>query len=308
MSSFREAVSDYLRVRRALGYRLKQHGVSLPQLAGYLEDIGAPTLTIEHALAWATLPRGASQIWWAQRLFMVRGFAVYLQAIDPATEVPPMGLLVAPSRRATPYLYCEREIAALIAAAGELSRSSRAVTYQTLIGLLAATGMRVGEAIALNREDVDFEHGVLVVENGKFGKARELPLHSSTVKALGDYLRERDRLHPSSTERAVFVSTRGTRMNIHTVDATFVRLVRRANLAPRSPRCRPRLHDLRHTFAVRTVLDGYENGEDVQSRLAFLSTYLGHVEPASTYWYLSAAPELLALAGQRLERHLGDRS
>jgi integrase len=306
MSSFREAVTDYLRVRRALGYKLTQHGISLPQFAGYLEDIGAQTLTIEHALRWATLPVGVAPDWLKMRLRMVRGFAVYLQAIDPVTEVPPTDLLVAPSRRATPYLYCEQDIVALIAAAGELSRSSRAVTYQTLIGLLAATGMRVGEAIALNREDVDFEHGALVIENGKFGKARELPLHSSTRKALGGYLRDRDRLHPSSREPAVFVSTRGTRMNIHTVDATFVQLVGRAGLPSRSAHCRPRLHDLRHTFAVRTVLDGYENGEDVQSRLALLSTYMGHVDPISTYWYLSAAPELLTLAGQRLERHLGD--
>lgn len=308
MTTFREALSDYLRVRRALGYKLRLHGESLPQFVTYLEDVGAQTLTTEHALGWATLPVGTNAVWWRQRLGMVRGFAAYLQTIDPATEVPPTGLLPARSRHATPYLYSEDEIAALITAAGELGPAMRARTYQTLIGLLAATGMRVSETIALDREDMDFEHGALVVKNTKFGKARELPLHPSTLGALDGYLRQRDRLHLSPGERAVFISTLGTRLVYNTVNQTFVELVRRAGLKPRSARCRPRLHDLRHTFAVRTVMDGYEIDGDVQARLALLCTYLGHVDPVSTYWYLSAAPELLALAGQRLERYLGDRS
>lgn len=179
------------------------------------------------------------------------------------------------------------------------------MTYQTLIGLLAVTGMRVGEAIRLNRDDLDLEHELLIVHNSKFGKSRELPLHPSTIQALQDYLRERDQLHYTPSEPAVFISTKGTRLVYITVQKTFKELVRRAGLKPRPGRCRPRLHDLRHSFAVATMLDFYRADGDVQPRLPLLSTYLGHVDPRSTYWYMSAAPELLGLAGQRLERHLG---
>jgi integrase/recombinase XerD len=303
MSPLREALSDYLQVRRALGYKLKLHGAYLPQFVAYLEDIGAQTLTTEHALRWATLPAGVDVVWWRARLGMVRGFAAYLQTIDPATEVPPTGLLPARIRRETPYLYSEAEITALITVAGGLRSPLLVVTYQTLIGLLAATGMRIGEALALDREDIDFEHGTLVVK-GKFGKVRELPLHPSTVKALRAFLRQRDRLHPSPSAPAVFISTAGTRLVYADVNQKFTELKRRAGLKPRSARCQPRLHSLRHTFAVRTVLEGYEADGDVQGRLALLSTYMGHVDPRNTYWYLSAAPELLALAAKRLERHL----
>jgi integrase/recombinase XerD len=237
----------------------------------------------------------------------VRGFAAYLHTLDPTAAVPPAGLLPAGSRRATPYLYSDDQIAALIAAADTLRFALRTATYRTLIGLLAVTGMRVGEAIRLDRDDIDDTHGVLLVHDSKFGKSRELPLHPSTLRALRDYERARDRLCPSPNTPAVLVSTAGTRLLYYNVSWTFLKLVRRAGLRPRSASCRPRLHDLRHTFAVRTILDAYRSGGDVHARLALLSTYLGHVDPAKTYWYLSAAPELMALAGRRLERHLEGR-
>jgi integrase/recombinase XerD len=307
MTSLRQALTDYLQVRRALGYKLDYPGKLLAQFVTYLEGVGADTLTTEHAVAWARLPTGAAPSWVADRLSAVRGFAAYLQTLDPATEVPPTYLLPARGRGATPYLYSEDEIAALIAAAGSLRYALRAATYQTLIGLLAVTGMRVGEAIRLNRGDIDFEHGLLVVHNSKFGKSRELPLHPSTLQGLGAYLRQRDQGRPPPSTPAVFISTLGTRLVYVTVQATFAALVRRVGLMPRSARCRPRLHDLRHTFAVASMLDCYRADGDVQARLTLLCTYLGHVDPSSTYWYLSAAPELLALAGQRLECHLGGR-
>lgn len=209
--------------------------------------------------------------------------------------------------RATPYLYSDEEIWALMAAADGLRFPLRTLTYRTLIGLLAVTGLRVGEAIRLDRGDLDLVGGVLTVRGSKFGKSREVPLHASSVEALGAYLARRDEIHPGPMAPALFISLTGTRLLYCNVSWTFLQLVRRAGLAPRSASCRPRPHDLRHTFAVRTVLDWYRSGVDVQARLPRLSTYLGHVNPSATYWYLSAAPELLAFAGERLERHLGAR-
>ncbi|MBA3807732.1 MAG: tyrosine-type recombinase/integrase [Solirubrobacterales bacterium] len=308
MSSLRQTLTDYLKVRRALGYKLERAGKLLPQFLDYLENAGAETVTIKHAVAWATLPAAGNGHWWAFRLNVVRGFATYLQTVDPAAEVPPKDLLVDRPHRATPYLYSDQEIAALIAAADTLRFPLRRVTYRTLIGLLAVTGLRVGEAIRLDRGDIDFEHGLLTVLDSKFGKSREIPLHPSTIEALRAYLRERDRLCPPSSSPAVFISPAGTRLIYCNVHSTFRQLRRHAGLKPRSGSCRPRIHDLRHTFAVKTLLDAYHDDGDVQPRLSLLSTYLGHVNPSSTYWYLSAAPELLALAGRRLERHLGGQS
>ncbi len=308
MTPLRQALADYLRIRRALGYKLERAGKLLPQFVDYLEQIGAEAVTSEQALAWATLPAGGSGRWWAFRLSMVRGFAAYLHSLDSAHQVPPADLLPGRSRRATPYLYSDAEIAALLAAAGMLRFPLRVATYRTLIGLLAVTGLRVGEAIRLDRGDLDVEHELLVVRDSKFGKSREVPLHPSTTRALRDYLRRRDRLHQPPSTPALLISPAGTRLLYCNVHATFRQLRHRAGVQPRSASCRPRIHDLRHTFAIRTLLDAYQDDGDVQPRLSLLATYLGHVHPDSTYWYLSAAPELLALAGQRLERHLGARS
>jgi len=240
---------------------------------------------------------------------MDRGFATYLHSLDPSTEVPPTDLLPLRSHRAVPYLYSDGDIVALMTAAEEILRSPlRVLTYRTLIALLAVTGMRIGEAIRLNRHDLDFEAVLLTVRLSKFGKSRELPLHTITLEALQSYIRQRDQLLPRPTAPSLFVSTVGTRLLYCDVHWTFLRLVRHVGLQPRSMACRPRLHDLRHTFAVRTVMDAYRADADVAARLPLLSTYLGHTHPANTYWYLSAAPELLALAGKRLERSLEEPS
>jgi len=306
MSPLRQALADYLAVRRSLGYKLARAEKLLAQFITYLEDAGASTVTAADALAWATLPAGTP--WWhAQRLSMVRAFAAHLRTTDPAAEIPPAGLIPARRPRATPYLYSPGEVTALIAAAVGLRSPLRAATYQTLIGLLAVTGMRVGEAIRLDRADFDAGAGVLTIRSSKFGKSRLAPLHPTATAALSGYLRLRDRLHPGPSDPAVFISPAGTRLLYCNVHATWRQLVRTAGLRPRSPHCRPRPHDLRHSFAVASLLDAYATGQDGQARLALLSTYLGHVNPAATYWYLSAAPELLALAGQRLEEHLQER-
>jgi integrase/recombinase XerD len=308
MSTLEKALADYLALRRSLGYELRRPSLHMAGFVAYLGERGADTVTTEHAVAWAKLPSGADPNYWHYRLYSIRGFARYLHARDPAHEVPPDGLIPRRSSRATPYLYSNQEIAALIAAAGRLPHPLRADTYRTLIGLLAATGMRGGEAIALDLDDVDWAHRLLVVRNGKFGKSREVALHDSTLAALERYLERRRRLCPRPRTPALLLSGRGTRVCHCNLSGTFHQLTRAVGLQPRSASCRPRLHDLRHTFAIRTLLDWYREGVDVEARMPLLSTYLGHAKPAATYWYLSAAPELLALAGQRLEQHLEDYS
>jgi integrase/recombinase XerD len=177
-----------------------------------------------------------------------------------------------------------------------------AATYRTLIGLLAVTGIRVGEVINLDRDDLDLDEGVLIVRQGKFGKSRELVLHPSTVTALRDYAALRDRTRPWTWTRAWFISSSGARLNYKNVHYRFHQLTQAAGLGPRSATCRPRIHDLRHTFAVTTLLGWYRSGVDVQARLPLLSTYLGHVDPGDTYWYLTATPELMRVVSKRLEQ------
>jgi integrase len=303
MSLLRAELVEYLAVRRALGYKLETAERLLGQFIDYLDARGEQRITIDAAVAWAILPGGHSG-YHAHRLQTVRRFARYLRAADPQVEVPPPGVLTGRSRRATPYLYTDEQTAALIAAAETLGTAHRTATFQTLIGLLTVTGMRLGEAIGLDRDDLDSRHDVLTV-HGKYGKTRELPLHPSTVDALGRYLGRRDRPPSPPGERALLVSEAGTRLLASNAQHTFGRMRTRAGIAPRSPACRPRLHDIRHSFAVRTLLDAYRDEVDVGARLASLSTYLGHAEPAMTYWYLDAAPELMGLVAERLERSIG---
>src|SRR5262249_34133924 len=233
MSPLRKALADYLTIRRSLGYRLARPEKLLAQFIIYLEDAGAETVTTAHALAWAMLPAG-NPSWHALRLSAVRGFATYLHTIDPSAEVPPANLIPWRPCRATPYLYSATDIAALIAAAASLRFPLRAATYQTLIGLLAVTGMRVGEAIRLDRPDADLDAGVLTICQSKFGKSRLVPLHPTTVDALRGYLRLRDQLHPRPGTPAVFISPAGTRLMYCNVHSTFQRLARQAGLQPRS--------------------------------------------------------------------------
>lgn len=305
MIALDRALADYLATRRALGYKLERAEKLLGQFLAYLEAQGTDTITTERALEWASLPESASANWFAFRLSAVRGFAVHVKTIDPACEVPAAELLPHRSRRATPYLYSEKQIAALIEATEILHTAHRQATYRTLIGLLAVTGMRVGEAIGLDRSDLDSHAGLLLVRGAKFGKTRALPLDPSATDALRRYLRRSDRPPLAAGSDAVFVSTAGTRLLYCNVQHTFGRLLDRAGIEPRSAECRPRLHDLRHTFAVQTILDGCRDDGEPEGRLARLATYLGHVNPSNTYWYLSAAPELMELAAVRLERHLG---
>jgi integrase/recombinase XerD len=308
MSALGATLEDYLALRRSLGFNLDRAGRLLAQFVTYCDTAGAAVVTIELALAWATLPEAGDRAWAAQRLSVVRGFAKYLALFDERTEIPPVGLLPDKSHRATPYLYSEDEVLRLMAAADKVVSPARRATIATIVGLLYATGMRVGEAFRLDRADVDFDDGVLSVRESKFGKSREIPVHESTIEALRAYARWRDGLFLRSDTDAFFVSAAGTRILYCNFHLAFLGLVREAGLPRRSAACRPRPHDLRHSFAVSSLIGWYREGADVEPRLAQLSTYLGHVDPTNTYWYLSASPELLGLAAARLEAASEDRS
>lgn len=308
MNDLRAELDNYLTIRRALGFKLARAELLLADFLRYLDDIGTDTITTENAFAWASLPPNGSSSWWGQRLSVVRAFAAHLHAIDPAHEVPPAGLLPARTHRAVPYLYSDADVAALMAAARELRSPLRAATFETLVGLLAVSGLRIGEALSLDRGDVDLSGGVLFIRQTKFGKSREVPLHPSTVEALAAYDRCRNELCRRPRDAAFFVSTAGTRLHYCNAHVAWLDLVRRAGLQPRSAKCRPRPHDARHSFAVRTLLGWYRDGTDVAANMPLLSTYLGHVHPVNTYWYLSAAPELLALVAARLDAAEGARS
>jgi integrase/recombinase XerD len=305
MSALQVALADYLTVRRGLGYRLDHDERELRSFVAFCHAHGVRYLTLEAAVAWVTLPVRARRSWLANRMTALRGFASYLHAIDPRHHVPAAELFPHGPHRAVPYLYTEHEIAALMQAAAALPTPLTALTLSTLIGLLAATGLRVSEALAANVEDVELASGTLEVRRSKYGRARLVPLHPATTTALADYLHHRDRLCPHPVSAALFVSLAGTRKRYNHVNQLFVRLRGQVGLTGRSTNCRPRLHDLRHTFAVRTLIDWYRDGGDVQARLPLLSAYLCHREPKYTYWYLQAAPELLAEAARRLEPHGG---
>lgn len=299
-------VQDYLRLRRALGFKLKFEGQVLPQFLAYLDAIGAQSITVEAAIAWTRLSEGAQPVTLSHRLGAVRGFARYLATIDPATQIPPCGLF-GKQQRHMPFIYSPEEITRLLAAAGQLRPQLRAITYPTLFGLLAVTGMRVGEALALSWPDVDLTTGVLRVRHTKFDRERLVPLHPSVTAALRDYTSCRDALAPTERADTLFASATGLPLSTKLVGATFLSLLTPAGL-PTDPGQRPRVHDLRHSMVVNTLIGWNREGVDIAARLPVLSTYLGHVSPASTYWYFSAVPELMHLAAAGLDHRFGSRS
>jgi integrase/recombinase XerD len=277
---------DYLAMRRSLGYKLRGESRMLAAFAARLDEEGQATITISAALAWATESPDAAPAHWRRRLSVVRGFARYLATVDPACQVPPADLLAAPSHRPPPYIYSAEEIAALIHAAGTIGAPPLAATMQALISLIAATGLRVGEALALDRGDAGLDAGVLTV-TGKNDQTRLVPLHPTTACMLARYAARRDRLCPHPASPALFITSTGQRAAQRGVAETFARLVALAGIATPPGRRRPRVHDLRHTFAVTTLTRWYRDGADVQAQLPVLSAYLGHSCPEATYWYYS---------------------
>ena len=298
MSGLRARAGEYLAMRRALGFKLKSQGPRLMSFVRFCEDRGTDRVTSDLAVEWATQSSG-DEVNQARRLDVVRIFARHLQALDPATEVPPDDILSRRYRRIPPYLYSPEEVAALMRAAGGLRPAMRAAAWQALIGLLAVTGIRPGEACRLARGDVDLEAGTIVIADSKFGKSRLVFLRPTAVTALRGYARARDEAFPEAA--AFLVNSRGRPLRGTYLPHVFAPLAEAAGIQAAPGQRAPRLHDLRHVFAVATLLDWYRDGGDVQARLPVLSTWLGHVDPKSTYWYLQAVPELLALAAGRLE-------
>lgn len=297
-------VRDYLAFRNRLGFSLQTAGTELVRLARYLDaNRHSGPLTVAAAIRWARLPINAKPQYWAWRLHAVRMFAKHLAATDSRHEVPPAGALGRAYTRAHPHIYTPEETRDLLEEARSLSpvRGLPPHTFHTFFGLLASTGLRCGEALSLRREHVDLREGRLLVVKAKLGKTRALPLHPTTVDALRAYARRRDATFRKGRESdAFFLSRRATALTYQRVAVTFRELRRR--LGWRSDPM-PRVHDLRHTFAVRNLLRWCEAGEDVDGRIISLTAYLGHVNPTCTYWYFSAIPELMAIAGKRFEAY-----
>lgn len=303
MNTLNKHVEDYLRLRRALGFKLEREGQWLAELAAHVDAAGAATLTSELAIAWASQRASAGPNGWAKRLGVARKFATHLQTILPATEVPPPGVFPTRRHRPTPYLWSPQDIGGLLEGARALASPLRAATHEAIFGLLAASGMRIGEAVGLQRNDVDLGAGVITIRHAKFDRSRLVPLHTTVTEALRRYTTDRDRLCPKLRSEAFFVSSVGTRLNRSGVDKTL-RLITTA-MGIRTETVHPRVHDLRHSFAVRTLIEWQRTGVSVDEQIGVLSTYLGHVSPADTYWYLSASPELMELAAHRLDARFG---
>jgi integrase/recombinase XerD len=304
VNSLEQALKDYLRIRRSLGFLLREPATCLRNFVAFLQAQRASYITTELALRWATQPTKDQPSTWAWRLGMVRRFALWLSAFEPRTEIPPAGLLPHRYRRKLPHIYSDEEIEKLLRRTQQLPspKGLRARTYTSLFGLLIATGMRVNEALGLDRQDVDLERGILYIRRTKFGKSRYVPLHPSTLDALKKYAQARDRIFPAPFTPAFFISERGRRITEWIARYTFAKLSQQLGLrAPAKGHGRgPRLHDMRHRFAARTLVHWYRAGLDVERELPKLATYLGHVHVNDTYWYLEAVPELLQLATDRL--------
>jgi integrase len=307
MKSLAAHLDAYLELRHTLGFKLLTAGGLLRRFVLFAHAKNASFITTKLAVDWATQLADCQPAQWGNRLGMVRRFAQFVSGIDPRTEVPPQDLLPCRFHRKPPYLYSDRQVCDLIRAARQLPdpKDLRAVSNGMLFGLLAVTGMRVGEAIGLDRKDVNLNHGLLTVRQTKFNKSRLVPIHATTQEKLRDYERRRDQTCPHAKSPSFFLSERGTRLNRSTVRHWFILASRQIGLRGPTDRRGPRIHDLRHCFAIKTILNWYRRGVDVEAHLPELTTYLGHGHVADTYWYISSTPELLRLATQRLEHQRG---
>jgi integrase len=296
-------VEEYLSFRRGMGFQLRTEGLLLLQFGRYADSIDpAGPLTTELALRWARLPVARDPLYWARRLEIVRCFARHLAMVEPGTQVPARQLLGPSHRRLSPHIFSDAEISRLVTAAGCLAPMNgiRPLTYATLIGLLASAGLRISEALRMTWGDFDATGGAIMVRETKFGKSRLVPLHVTTTAALAAYIRARDRLVPRPKSDHFFLSDQGKGLPYSTVRTVFRKLCDRLQI-PGTGRRRPRLHDLRHTFACRRVEVWYATGVNLTHAISALSVYLGHAKVSDTYWYLTATPSLMARAAGRFE-------
>lgn len=304
MSPLRSMLREYLAVRRALGFKLYSEGQLLKHFVDFAERLGATYITTDLALKWASDPAGAPARRRARRLSLVRHFARFASASDSRTVVPPENLIPYRYRRIAPYIYRDDEVHRLLTGARKLRSSTglRPHTYVTLLGLYAAAGLRPGEPLRMDREDVDLIHGVLTIRESKFGRSRLVPVHASTQRALQRYADRRNRVFRCPHSESFFLCERGTRVSMESASTTFSALVRQIRLSAGRGRRPPRIYDLRHRFAITTLTEWHRRGEDVGRRLPELSTDLGHSSVANTHWYLTATPEFLRHARWRAER------
>lgn len=305
MSTLSESLEDYLRLRRSLGYKLERAGQVLAEFVAFSRDAGVDRICTDIAVTWALRSPNPDTAWRAGRLGTVRGFARYLHALDPRHEIPPVRLIPRGIGRPTPWIFTNTQVTALMAAARQLRSPLQAATVETVVGLLWTTGLRVGEAVRLNNNDLDVTTNVVNVRDSKNGRSRIVPIDPSTSDALSSYMTIRDRLRPDATGNSLFISTVGKRARTGNLGVAFASVVALAGLPARHDPSGPRLGALRHSFAVQTLLDWHNANLDVAALMPHLSTYMGHVKPASTYWYLSASPDLLAAAATRLDHRSG---
>jgi site-specific recombinase XerD len=297
-----QAVQQYLTTRRSLGFKLRDEGTVLPQFIRFMEKEGASFITADIALKLAIQPQSTTPANWARRLRMVRIFATYHSATDPRTQIPSPYLLPHRYHRKQPHIYSDDEVDHLLEAAARLPSplGLRAFTYVTLIGLLSVTGMRIGEAVALDRQDVNMAGGMINIRHAKFGKSRLIPIHFTVERKLVEYETLKTTIIPSPQTFSFFISEAGRRLTKGIAEYTFAKLSRQVGLRGQLDSHGPRLHDFRHTFAVKTLLHWYQTGDQVEQRIPYLATYLGHRHIKDTYWYLSAVPQLMQLVADRL--------
>jgi integrase len=299
MSDLTNGLVSYLTLRRALGFRLQSQEKRLKRFVAFMDERGAAVVTARLAVEWAASLCGPAS--WSSRLSTVRAFARHLAMTDPRTEIPPSGIF-APQRRPRPFIYTDAQVADLMASMAELHPTGlQARTYQCFFGLIATSGLRFSEAADLPRTEVDLPAGVITIRESKFGKSRVIPVHHTTSAALRRYAEERDRCPRRRASVYFFTGDRGAKLNHTNAHKTFIDWTRRAGLRLAGQSAGPRIHDLRHTFAIRTLTSWYAAGEVIERRLPELTTYLGHTHSEDTYWYLSACPELLDHARARLE-------
>ena len=302
-----DRVNHFVRSKRSVGFQLKIEGRELLRFARYADAVGhSGPITTELILNWAHEAAAHSRLYQARRVEMARTFAKFEAAFEPATQIPLRRVLGPAHQRIEPYLYTDQQVTGLVAAALRLQPTNglRPRTYATLIGLIASTGLRVGEACRLHRDDFRFEQRILRIRNTKFHKARIVPIHDTTAGALQDYVRFRDRYKPSANVGSFLLSEQGRTISTAMADYTFRKLRDSTGCKAPAGRRPPRLYDLRHTFACKRLLQWYHDGVDLNRCIAHLCTYLGHVKPTDTYWYLSATPELMAVAAERFESYV----
>ena len=307
MKSLINSLDEYLKIRRSLGFTLKDTEKLLNNFISFLTQRNHAYITVKLALECAMLPQNALRSTWGRRLAIIRLFAKYLAAEDPRTEIPSPQLLSQKIKRLQPYIYSDKEIVQLLSAFQELpTRGLRHHTYFYFFGLMVVTGCRVSELIALNREDVDMKNGWITIRDSKCHKSRLLPLHPTTLRQIKKYCKLRDSQFPIPDTQSFFLSDQGTQVSNSGTRKVFIRISKRIGLRGTTDSKGPRIHDIRHTFAVKTMLNWYRDGVDINQKISLLSTYLGHKKPSDTYWYITSMPELLAQAALRFENKIGE--